>query len=287
MKIKQDFNIKEFNTFKLNCVCEKMVVVENWIELKEIIAQTEKYFILGNGSNILCPEYYDGAIIMLGNNFRNIELVSEKTVNVGASVMLSELCNFALKHSLTGLEWSYGIPGSVGGAVYMNAGAYGGEIKNNISEVDCYNIENQNCNNIKVNNTDFSYRYSVFMDKKNIILNAVFNLEKGDNAEIKQKMNENLRKRKDKQPLSYPSAGSFFKRPVTEGEPVYAAALIEQCGLKGFKIGGAMVSDKHAGFVVNVGNSTFEDIEKLAEYVQKKVFEETGYFLEREPEILK
>ncbi|GHU54192.1 UDP-N-acetylenolpyruvoylglucosamine reductase [Clostridia bacterium] len=280
MKIEKNFSIKKYNTFKLDCVVKEFVTIDTENFDKNIFK--DKFFILGNGSNILCPEYYDGVII----KYVNKNIVINKNITAYSAVLLNWLCLAALKNSLTGLEWAYGIPGTVGGAVYMNAGAYGGEIANVLKSVYCYNFETHDFCVLSNKDCKFSYRNSIFMNKKYFILSADFDLKKGDPTEIKAKMNDNLQKRKDKQPMNLPSAGSFFKRPVSGDNPVYAAALIEQCGLKGYKIGDAMVSEKHAGFIVNVGKATLKDILSLAEIVQKTVKDQTGYWLELEPEVL-
>ena len=192
-------------------------------------------FIIGNGSNILVSDNgLSGVVIMLSSNFSEIKLLDGETVYCQSGVSMTKLCRFALEHSLSGLEFAFGIPGTAGGAAYMNAGAYGGEMKDVLvkSDYDC----------------------------------------------VKAKMDENMAKRRDKQPLEYPSAGSTFKRP----EGYFAGALIQECGLKGFCIGGAQVSEKHAGFVINKNNASTDDILKLIKHIQDTVYKTKGVLLETE-----
>ena len=201
----------------------------------------------------------------------------------GAGVSLARLCIFALDNSLSGLEFAYGIPGTVGGAVYMNAGAYGGEIKDVLKCVTHITLE-LITEQKSVGELSLSYRHSFYSDNDGyFILNAQFELQKDDPKLIKERMDDFLSRRKSKQPIEYPSAGSTFKRP----DGYFAGKLIEDCGLKGYRIGGAMVSEKHAGFVINYDNATTEDILNLITYIQKTVKEKTGITLETEVKILR
>ena len=237
---------------------------------------------LGKGSNVLISDKgIDGVVMHFGSEFGKITLLDDETVYCEAGTGLAALCNFALENELTGLEFAYGIPGSVGGAVFMNAGAYGGEIKDVIIYADHID-KNGKTGRFTGEELSLSYRHSVYSDKEFFITGAAFRLQKGDKAEIRAKMDELLGKRFDKQPMDKPSAGSTFKRP----EGAFAAALIDQCGLKGYRVGGAEVSTKHAGFVVNIGDATCSDVLKLMDDVKEKVKEETGYVLEPEVEIL-
>ena len=212
----------------------------------------------------------------------NISLVNDTNISVSAGTSLKKLCNSALDNSLTGLEFAYGIPGTVGGAVFMNAGAYDGEVKDVI--VSCETVDmNGNVKKYTKDEMDLSYRHSAFQSKDEIIVSAVFELKKGDKDLISEKMNDLMSRRKDKQPLEYPNAGSTFKRPVGQ----FAGKLIQDCGLRGFAVGGAMVSEKHCGFVINNNNATCEDVTSLISQVQEKVLKETGFFLECEVKILK
>ena len=241
-----------------------------------------KLLPLGKGSNVLVSdEGIDGIVMNFGSEFSKINLIDEETIYCEAGTSLAALCNFALENSLSGLEFAYGIPGSVGGAVFMNAGAYGGEIKDVILYADHADKEG-NTGRFSGEQLQMSYRHSAYSGKEYFITGAAFKLKKGDKAEIKAKMDDLLGRRFDKQPMDKPSAGSTFKRP----EGAFASALIDQCGLKGYRVGGAEVSTKHAGFVVNIGGATCADVLALIKDVQEKVKNDTGYFLEPEVEIL-
>ena len=241
-----------------------------------------KYFILGNGTNVIArDEGYDGVVVLTKSALNYIE-IDGTHITVGAGTQISELCNAALNSELTGLEFAYGIPGSVGGAVYMNAGAYDGEIKDVIDSVE-YLDENGQISTICSPDIQFAYRNSVFHTNKNwIVLSAVMHLNPGDGGEIKSKMLDLIGRRREKQPLEYPSCGSTFKRPVGN----YASKLIDECGFRGYRIGGAQVSEKHCGFVMNRDNATSKDIFELIEIIKDTVQEKTGYLLECEVEIL-
>ena len=235
-------------------------------------------FILGNGSNLLVSD--DGIrvpVISIGEGLDEIRLLDETTVFAGAGASLIKLCMFALDHALSGLEFAYGIPGSVGGAVFMNAGAYGGEMKDVVAYADHLTMDGERAR-FAASALDFGYRHSVYKEQVCVITGAVFKLKKDDPAQIKAKMSELLQRRKDKQPLDYPSAGSVFKRP----EGYYAGALIEQSGLKGARVGGAAVSEKHAGFIINLGGATTNDVLSLIEQCKMTVKEKFGVSLETE-----
>lgn len=242
-----------------------------------------KPFFLGNGSNLLVSDRgYDGFVIKLSGLYGKGE-VFDNELMVGGAMLLSQAANLALEHGLTGLEWAAGIPGTVGGAVTMNAGAYGGDISQTLHQVHTLGFDGRQA---VFSNSEcgFAYRRSVFSKGEHLVLAALFLLEPGDPAAIKAKMIELAAQRKAKQPLDYPSAGSAFKRPapLSDGTPVYAAALIDRCGCKGLRVGGAQVSEKHAGFVVNTGGATCADVLALAAEVQGRVLEQTGTRLELE-----
>ncbi len=237
-----------------------------------------KLTVLGNGTNVLVSdEGISGCVMLLGNAFSEIKLVSESTVFAESGASLARLCNFALEKGLTGLEFAFGIPGTVGGAVFMNAGAYGGEIKDVLRSV-CHIKRDGTEGSILASDAALSYRHSAYEENGFIITGAYFKLQKGNTEEIKEKMNELLSRRREKQPLEYPSAGSTFKRP--QGH--YAAQLIEQCNLKGICVGGAEVSTKHAGFIINKGGATAKDVLALAKKCQTEVLAQTGVKLETE-----
>ncbi len=247
----------------------------------EALRQIEAPFVvLGNGSNVFFTSAgYEGTVVLTTaiNHIKE----TEKGFVCGAGASLTALAARAGDRGLTGLEFAYGIPGSVGGAVFMNAGAYGGEIKDVLASVLCADKEGK-LYNISAEEAKLSYRHSAFMENGLYILEATFELCEGNRDEIKAKMLDNMCRRKAKQPLEYPSCGSTFKRP--EGH--FAGALIEGCGLKGFSVGGAKVSEKHAGFVINGGGATGDDVLLLIREVQRIVKEQTGVDLETEVRII-
>jgi len=238
-------------------------------------------FMLGNGTNIIIPDEGLNIFVISTDRLQKIWKQPDGTIYVEAGVSLSKLSQFAQENSLSGLEFASGIPGSVGGGVLMNAGAYGGELKDFIQSVVYYYIPDQTLYEIPAEECDFAYRHSKFEDGHYIVLSAVFQLPEGDKKEISSKMKSLNEKRRTSQPLDMPSSGSAFKRPVGG----YAAALIEEAGLKGFSIGGAQVSAKHSGFVVNADNASYDDIVALMEHVRKTVAESSGIRLEPEIKI--
>ena len=247
-----------------------------------------RYYLLGNGSNILfADEGFRGAVIDVSAEAAGMGLSIYQNadgdyISAPAGLKLSELCKFALQHGYTGLEFAYGIPGTVGGAIYMNAGAYGGEMKDVLYK--CEHIDNDgNVGSLEKDELKLSYRHSVYYDNDCIITGLYLKLKKGERAEIKAKMDDFIRRRRDKQPLEYPSAGSTFKRP----EGYFAGALIEECGLKGKSVGGAQVSVKHAGFVINKGGASCQDVLDLCKYCSDTVFKEKGVKLEMEIRVTK
>lgn len=254
-----------------------------------------KYYLLGNGSNILFEDAgYRGVVIdttalkmgigILENVYHPGAAPGDvyDAVAAGAGLKLSALCAAALENGLTGLEFAYGIPGTVGGAVYMNAGAYGGEMKDVLTTVRYLAAEGE-VREVPAAELDLRYRHSIFEENSGCILSAQFHLQPGNAADIRAKMDELMAKRVEKQPLDKPSAGSTFKRPAG----AFAAALIDQCGLRGYRHGGAAVSDKHCGFVVNLGGATCADVLALCDEVRAIVKEKTGYDLEKEIRVVR
>lgn len=241
------------------------------------------FVILGNGTNVLVPdEGIEKAVIIIGDKMSSIELEDDNTISFSAGVNLVSLCRFALENNLSGLEFAFGIPGTLGGAVYMNAGAYGGEMKDILTEVT-HLTPDMKIETISAKDADLSYRHSVYKNNSCIILGGKVKLTPDTRENIKARMDDFLGRRKDKQPLEYPSAGSTFKRP----EGYFAGALIEQCNLKGKSVGGAQVSEKHAGFVINKGGATSTDILNLIDFIGETVKNETGVTLEPEVIVLR
>lgn len=237
------------------------------------------YFVIGNGSNLLVPDFgLDSVFVKLSGELASFSIDGKKLIS-GAGASLAAVSKYSVANGLMGLEWAAGIPGTVGGAVAMNAGAYGGEIKQRLVKVTVYKdgkIEDR-----IVEDDDLGYRRSVYSFPGPVVLEARFELEYDDGF-AKQRMDDFNERRRSKQPLSFPSAGSTFKRP--EGH--YAGALIEQAGLKGLRVGGAEVSEKHAGFIINRGGATSDDVKELIKTVEQKVFDKFGVWLEPEVKIL-
>ena len=240
-----------------------------------------RYYLLGKGTNILfADEGFDGVVIHIGEVLGNIEC-NGLSVTAQAGAALSKVCIAAANEGLSGLEFAYGIPGCVGGAVYMNAGAYGGEMCQVVTGVTAMDRAG-NLLDIPADKLDLSYRHSRFMNEDLVILSVRVKLEKGDREEIRAKMAELMPRRRTSQPLELPSAGSTFKRPATG----YAAAMIEAAGLKGLRVGDAQVSEKHCGFVINRGNATAADVRTLMQNVADIVEEKFGVRLEPEVKMI-
>lgn len=276
-----DQKMSDYTTFKIGGKAECMCFPKTLEEVKDILKFCSQnnipYLTLGNGSNLLVSDLgIDGIVISL-KYFDKVELSSALEVTCGAGVKLSKLCTFALENSLSGLEFAWGIPGTVGGAIYMNAGAYNGEIKNVLTE--CTYIDGDgNVIQADVSSLELGYRKSIFQNSNAIIISAKFKLMAEDKGIIKAQMDDLISRRKLKQPLEYPSAGSTFKRP----SGYFAAALIEECGLKGLTVGGACVSEKHAGFVINTGGATCSDVLTLVQKIKEEVFLQKSVNLELE-----
>lgn len=274
--------MSEYTSFKTGGPADVLVLPKNEPELRRVLSlcydEEIRPFVFGNGSNLLVSDDgIRGVSVRLASNFDDIRLLNDNMIFCTAGTKLATLCKFALDNSLTGLEFAYGIPGSAGGAAYMNAGAYGGEMKDVL--VSCNHLDySGNPGRLTGDQLGLSYRRSAYTDKYFVITGITVKLSKGDKKEIESLMKDILSRRVDKQPLELPSAGSFFKRP----EGYFAGALIEQCGLKGFSVGGAQVSEKHAGFVVNKGGATTTEIMELGRVVSERVLKETGVRLEME-----
>ncbi|MBQ3817541.1 MAG: UDP-N-acetylmuramate dehydrogenase [Clostridia bacterium] len=272
--------MKKHTSFKIGGDADLFLYIKNADELKEVLALSKEYkvetFILGNGSNLLVSDKgIRGAVLCLCG-MDGIEVSGEEII-CQAGAKLSSVCIAAKQNGLSGLEFAYGIPGTVGGGLFMNAGAYGSEMANVVTKADYITLAGD-IKTIELKDMELGYRTSVFKKGGKIITKVYFSLKSGKTEEIERKMNEFICRRKEKQPLEYPSAGSTFKRP--EGN--FAGTLIEQSGLKGEKIGGAMVSEKHAGFVINFNDATCEDVKSLIKHIQQTVKEKNGVNLETE-----
>ena len=268
-------------TFRVGGPADVYAEPEDEWELRELMDTCEAagtpYLLIGHGSNLLIGDGgFRGTVICLGKAFSEITVDGE-VITARAGALLSAVANTALEHGLTGMEFASGIPGSVGGALVMNAGAYGGEIRDILLSADILEMDGT-ADRTDAEGRELGYRTSNITALGRTVLGASFRLKKGDPAEIEAKMKDLNGRRKEKQPLEYPSAGSTFKRP----EGYFAGKLIQDAGLKGFSIGGAQVSEKHAGFVINKGNATAKDILDLIKEVQRRVFEDAGVRLETE-----
>lgn len=277
-------NLKEYTTFKVGGPAKAIVSVNDTEELKQVMQYLWDnhipYFVIGNGSNLLVSDKgYDGVVIKLSGDFLELSSKGEE-ITAGAGVILSKVCTLARDKALSGLEFAYGIPGTVGGAMVMNAGAYDGEMSFVVKSVEMLDASGKvitySCKDM-----NFGYRDSVCKQEKLIVLKTVFSLKSKEKNEIQEKMNDFMEKRRSKQPLEFPSAGSTFKRP----EGYFAGKLIMDAGLAGKRVGGASVSTKHCGFVINDKNGSAEDIDTLMKEVTDTVYEKFGVKLE--PEVIR
>lgn len=235
-------------------------------------------FILGNGSNLLVSDKGIEGVVISTACLKKISLISDTEIFAEAGASLTAVCVFAKEHSLSGLEFAYGIPGSIGGALYMNAGAYGGEMIDVVSSAQSISADTLSVTERTADDMNLGYRHSIYKENGEIITGVYLKLTKGDKKTISNDMNNFMQKRKTSQPLEYPSAGSTFKRP----EGYYAAALIDTCGLKGRSVGGAQVSVKHAGFVINKDNATCDDVLALIDIIKNTVLQKEGVELNTE-----
>ena len=273
-------------SFKVGGCADIVAVPKTEKALHDVISKAKEnnidFIVIGNGSNLLVKDCGLNCLVIKTTGMDNAIVVENDSIKCSAGTSLTRLCLVAYENSLTGLEFAYGIPGTVGGAVFMNAGAYGGEIKDVLTGVTHITPEGSIITEA-AENLSLSYRHSFYSDNPDYIISgAEFRLQKGNKEDIKAKMDDLMGRRKDKQPLEYPSAGSTFKRP--EGH--FAGALIEQCGLKGFNIRGAEVSEKHAGFVINKDKADASAIFELMKHIHETVKKETGVTLEPEVRII-
>ncbi len=285
LNIKTDVSMKEYTTFKAGGRAACLVEPYDAASLSDIVKLCREkdidYYVLGNGSNVLfADDGYDGLIIHIGADMADMTADGD-IITAGAGASLPSLSSYAASKGLSGLEFASGIPGSTGGAVAMNAGAYGGEIKDVIVYAEVCDIYG-NISRLCADELELGYRSSIIQKKDYIVCSACFKLNAGDIKTIREKMSDYNNRRREKQPLSYPSAGSTFKRPAG----YFAGQLIEQCGLKGYTSGGAMVSEKHAGFVINKKDASAKDILDVIAHVKDTVYKNTGVMLETEVKIV-
>lgn len=286
--VQYDVDMKKYNTTKVGGTCKCMVEPESIEQVQSVLKYVREenlnYYVIGNGSNLLVKdEGYDGVIIRITNKLSNLKIEGE-TITVDAGCSLVKVCQMAKMNSLAGLEFACGIPGTIGGAVRMNAGAYGGEMISAVEKVG-YIDENGELKEIDNAQCEFSYRHSMFVEHPEyVIVYAILKLHVGNVDEITEIMDKNMTSRREKQPIEWPNFGSVFKRPTQEG--VFVGKMIEELGLKGYKIGGAQVSEKHAGFIINTGDATCKDVLDLIEYIKDKVYNTYDVMLQEEVVIL-
>ena len=284
LNVEEDVLLKNYTTFQVGGPADIFLTPKNENALLELIKVIQNintpYFVLGEGSNVIVGDKgYRGIIIYTGE--LDEVLVNENNIKAQSGATLKYITKKAQENSLAGMEFASGIPGSLGGAVFMNAGAYGGEMNDIIVNVSAVNNKGKKVI-LDKEELELSYRNSIFQEKNYIILDATMELNYGDKDQIKERMDVLNQKRQNKQPLEYPSAGSSFKRP----ENHYTGPLIEKAKMKGYQIGGAQVSEKHAGFIINKGDATAQDILNLIKKIQKEVYEISGVKLKPEPKFL-
>lgn len=283
-KFLENENLKNYNTYKLECISSYIAFPSTIEELTNLLNILRKYkikwFVLGNGSNVILPSYYNGVIIKL-SNFNKCK-IDGNNINVESGYMLNKLANELSSKGYTGMEWATGIPGTVGGSICGNAGAYKSSMSNIIKDVTL--LDNNEVITLNNKELEFNYRDSLLKHRKDlIVLSCNIKLEKGNLEEIKKTIEERTLKRIETQPLDYPSCGSVFRNP----EGLSTGKLIDDLGLKGYQIGGAKISEKHANFIINNNNATSEDIIKLIELIKDKIKKNYDIDLVLEQEIIK
>lgn len=276
----RDVMLSERTTFRIGGPADFAVVPQNTQQLAAAVAflneNNMRYFVLGKGSDMLADDKGYRGVLVLTEGLKNLSAEGD-LITCGAGCSMASVSNLALRCGLAGLEFLHGIPGSIGGGVYMNAGAYGSEISQYLQSVEW--VDNQGKIHVScVEELNFSYRHSFFSEQGGVVCSAVFRCPKGEPKEIKELMQDLDRRRREKQPLEYPSAGSAFKRP----QSFFAGKLIEDCGLKGFSVGDACISEKHAGFIINKGKATSEEVHALIDHVTKVVYQKFGVTMEPE-----
>ena len=285
LTVEKDVPLQRHTSFRIGGPARRMAFPDSREQLVILLGLAQecgvKPFILGKGTNLLVADEGLDTLVIKTEQMSAIRQLDDVTLEADAGVSLNRLAVFAQQLGLAGLEFAHGIPGSLGGAVYMNAGAYGGEMKHVVVEVAA--LFDDGVRYLTGEEAQFAYRHSLFSDVDAVVLGAKMRLVKDDSAQIRQRMDDLITRRKQTQPLEYPSAGSTFKRPVGN----FAGTLIEKTGLKGLTVGGAQVSEKHAGFLINIGGATCADVLELIEQVQKRVYEAHGVQLEPEVKIVR
>lgn len=282
----QDVDMKKFTSFKAGGKAREMVILENIEELKEVLGELRRqkraYIVLGNGSNTLIKdEGFSGTVVKLGEAFNQVTVDGDRLI-CGTGALMSVVAKEALAADLSGFEFASGIPGSIGGAIFMNAGAYGGEMKDIVESVTLVKNDGSDVITVNADEMELSYRHSILEETRDVAVSVTLKLEKSNHQEIAAQMADLTKRRNEKQPVQYPSAGSFFKRPAG----YFAGKLIQDAGLKGLSVGGAQVSDLHSGFIINKGGATATDIIELMHLVQNTVYDEFGVRLEPEVRII-
>lgn len=286
MRILKNISMSEYTTFRTGGVAAEMDIPENMDELLETLNGINRcggsYIVLGNGSNTLVTDNgFNGIVVKLGDEFNKVKIEGHKII-CGSGALMSMVAKSALDSDLTGFEFASGIPGSIGGAVFMNAGAYDGEMKDIVESAVIVRRDGSEILQVRAEDMGMSYRHSIFEETGDIVAQVTLCLTQGDHREIASRMKELAVRRNTKQPMQYPSAGSFFKRP----EGYFAGKLIEDSGLKGLSVGGAQVSELHSGFIINKGDATATDIIHLMHLVQNTVYDKFGVKLEPEVRIV-
>lgn len=285
-RIIENADMGKYTSFRAGGCADLLVEPANESQLIHALnvmrQEKAEFMILGNGSNVLVRDGgYRGIILKIGSGLSRID-IEDKVLECGSGALLSVISRVALNEGLSGFEFAGGIPGSAGGAVFMNAGAYGGEMKHVLESVRIYEFRTGIVREMPVDELDLSYRHSILEETGDVVLSLRIRLEEGDKEEISEKMKELARQRNSKQPVQYPSAGSFFKRP----EGYFAGKLVQDAGLKGVSVGGAQVSELHSGFIINTGEASADDIIRLMRLVQNTVYDRFGVMLEPEVRII-
>lgn len=283
MKVVENLNLLQYNSYRLESVAKKAYFPESIEEIEQLLLKHTDYIVLGGGNNVIFSKFfYDKEFLIIRENLSKIEKIDDEHFIVEAGVDMKFLSEFACENSLTGLEYFYDIPGSIGGAIVMNAGSNDVFIEQLVKTITYFDIESKEVKSVDSKDAQFGYRTSVFKRNKHIVLSALIKLKKGDDRQIKEKMQEILKTRTSKQPKEFPNAGSVFKRP----EGYYVGKIMDDLNLKGFSIGGAKISEKHGGFIINYNNATGSDIVELIVKIQQIVNDKLNVRLELEQIII-